>query len=137
MNFKNLFQLEEFIGELETEHAAKFWAFYAWDKNRIQLWALSHRRQVAATKDKCTELMEAIRQHGLVDPDTGNPYLDEGSRYSEFFQPFGYSLKEEPEKLRQKLDQIFEVHVRIDEKSGNKIYCKGPLLSNKVFIETE
>ena len=45
-----LFQLEEFIGELETEHAAKFWAFYAWDKNRIQLWALSHRRQVAATK---------------------------------------------------------------------------------------
>ncbi len=35
------------------------------------------------------------------------------------------------------MKEIFEVHVRINDKSDNKIYCKGPLLSNKVFIETE
>ncbi len=132
-----LFQLERFIKELETEHAATFWAAYAWDENRIRLWALSPCKQVAATKDKCTELMRAIRQKGWVNADTGKPFLDEGSTYSGFFQPIGHGEKDEPEKLRQKLDQIFEVHVRIEEKSGNKIYCKGPLLSNKVFIDTE
>ena len=116
--------------------AAAFWAVYVWEKNRIRLSALSFERQVAATKEKCTELMRAIREHGLVNPNTGKPYLDDGSAYSEFFQPVGYVLKDEPENLRQKLEQIFEVHVRIHDKSGNKIYCKGPLLSNKVFIET-
>ncbi len=132
-----LFQLDLFIKELETEHAAGFWAGYVWDKNRIRLWALSVERQVAPTKDDCTELMRAIREHGLVNPNSGKLYLDEGSRYSGFFQPIGYVLKDEPENLRQKLEQIFEVHVRIHDKSGNNIYCKGPLLSNKVFIETE
>ncbi len=132
-----LFQLDLFIKELETEHAANFWAIYVWDKNRIQLWALSHRRQVAATKDKCTQLMRAIREHGLVNPNSGKLYLDDGSTYSGFFQPIGYTLEDEPEKLRQKLDKIFEVHVSISDKPGSNIYCKGPLISNKVFIETE
>ena len=131
-----LFQLERFIKELETEHDAKFWAKYIWDENRIHLWALSYERQIAATKDECTELMRAIRKHGFVNPDTGKLYLDDGSTYSGFFQPIGYILKDEPENLRQKLDQIFEVHVRIEDKSGNKIHCTGPLISNKVFIET-
>ena len=131
-----LHQLDEFIEKLETEHAADFWAVYVWDENRIRLWALS-LRQAAATKDKCTELMQAIRAHGGVDPDTGKTYFDEDSAYSRFFQPIGYGNKAEPENLRQKMDQIFVVHVRVNDKSGNQIYCKGLLLSNKVFIETE
>ena len=131
-----LFRLDGYMKELETKQLAEFWAAYVWDENRIRLWAMSLHKQVAATKDNCTNLMRAIRNHGLVDP-TGKPYLDVGSKYSGFFQPIGYSEKNEPENLRQKMDQIFVVHVRIHDKSGNKIYCKGPLLSNKVFIETE
>ena len=132
-----LFRLNEYIDELETEHAANFLASYVWDENRIRLWAVSFNRQISATKDNCTELMRAIRVHGSVNPNTGKPDFDDDSKYSGFFQPMGYSEKNEPENLRQKMDQIFEIHVRINDKSGNTIYCKGPLFSNKVFIETE
>ena len=128
-----LFQLDGYMKRLmTTEPTARFWAEYVWDENRIHLWALSHRRQVAATKDNCTQLMRTIRIHGGAVPAEG-----ESSAYSWFFRPIGYVVKDEPENLLQKLDQIFEIHVRILDKSGNKIYCKGPLLSNKVFIETE
>lgn len=110
-------------------------AKYEWDQNRvileIQLWNI-----IDATEENCRAVLARLRSRGLINPTTGTYQFDgDHSSYVEAFLPIGYALKNEPENMLQRLDDIFVVRATL-VKDYKPFRCRGPLVSNQVLIES-
>lgn len=124
--------------ELQPEFVAGS-ANYNWKENRINLVLIvgsaSDTLPPNLLESICSQAVASIRTFGGVL--NGSPILGEASTYANLFEPIGYSRKDAPEDLSQKLDHIIRIIVSINSSNTRLMICEAPLMGTGYSIARE